>query len=287
MVLSQVMVTGLVFPESPRWHDGRLWFSDMHGQRIMTAALDGSTQIVAELDDRPSGLGFLPGGIPLAVLMAHKQLVKILDSGLEIHADLTHIPCSYLNDMVVDRHGTAYVDCVFHRGPDDATDMGDCIAIVRAEGTVAIAGVGDLIGPNGLALSPDGGSLVVAEPRARRVSKFAITSNGRLDDRRTFAQGEAIQADGLCLDAEGAVWIGAIRSGRFLRVAEGGQVLETVNVGDKWAIACVLGGPDRRTLYMTTARVPGDPVGGLTGNLNQSLGFIEIATVGVPGAGTP
>ena len=285
--MTEVLLDGVVFPESPRWRGDRLWFSDMHGKRVMTVETDGTAAVVAHLDDRPSGLGFLPDGSPLVVLMARRQVVKVTSDRLEVYADLSHIPCSYLNDMVVGPSGAAYVDCVYHRDPLDATDRGDRIALVRSDGTIVTAAQGKLIGPNGLALSPDGQSLVVAEPRAHRVTTFTITADGSLTSRKTLASGSGIQPDGLCLDAEGAVWIGAVRAGEFLRLLPGGRIANRISAGGKWAIACVLGGSDRRTLFMTTANVPANPVGGLHGNLSESRGFIETARVEVPGAGTP
>jgi sugar lactone lactonase YvrE len=284
---NEVLVDNLVFPESPRWRDDRLWFVDMFGQRVMTVDLEGHTTLVATFDDRPSGLGFLPDGTPIVVLMTKRQIVRMERGGTSLHADLSAIPAEYLNDMVVGSSGRAYVDLL--RPPTPNRDrLGDhCIMVVEPDGQYDVAASGDLFRPNGLVISADGTTLIAAESVGHRLSAFNIDEDGLLSNRRVFAETGEDVPDGICMDEEGAVWIGSPTTNRFVRFRDGGEVAQIIDVEGRWALACVLGGRDRRTLFMATSRVPLNPQPGMVGNLQDSKGFIETLVVDIAGAGIP
>jgi sugar lactone lactonase YvrE len=279
-----VLLDGIVFPESPRWHQDRLWFVDMFGGRVMTVDLNGRSEVIASFDDRPSGLGFLPNGSPIVVLMGQRRIVR-LDNG-EVHADLSELGGEFLNDMVVDNHGRAYVDCLYPR-PDPTQDAGDSIVMVELNGSFRVVAKGGLFRPNGLVITPDGRNLVVAMGPIHSLMAYTVHDDGSLSDQRLYAGTKEEGIDGICLDAAGAVWIASPRTGHFVRVLPSGEFDQIVNVEGKWATACMLGGHDRLTLFMTTAKVPENPKGGLGGNLHKSTGFIEVMQVNVPGAGLP
>jgi sugar lactone lactonase YvrE len=283
VIAPRILLDGLVFPESPRWHEGRLWFSDMFGHRVMTVGLDGQADIVSEFSERPSGLGFLPDGTPLAVLMDSRRVVRLTPGGPQVHADLSAITASHLNDMVVDSRGRAYVDCVMHPvRPGEMPPPEDRIILVEPNGEHRVVMDG-LVRPNGLVISGDGQRLLFGSVPLAKVTVADIQPDGSLTNPRVFAQ---TVADGICLDAEGAVWVGTTKQSEFRRVREGGAVADTIRLdSDKQAVACVLGGPDRRMLFMTTALTTSEQLHREHGR--GSHGFIEIVEVEVPGAGNP
>ena len=247
----RVVAEGLVFPEAPRWHDGHLWLSDIHGHRVMRLEGDDTWTVVAELSDRPSGLGFLPDGTPLVVSLLDRCLLRLDGSVASVYADLTPLAGDFINDMVVDGEGRAYIG---NRNPGSRPDNPiDTLILVQPDGQVRQVADG-LSSPNGMVVTPDGSTLIVAETLIGRLLAFDIGDTGLLSGRRTFAQVEGQHADGICLDAEGAVWVGSPGHGLFLRVHEGGEVSASVSVGDWWAVAPALGGADRRTLFMLAAK---------------------------------
>jgi sugar lactone lactonase YvrE len=278
----KLLLDHLKFAEAPRWHDDRLWFADMIGHNITAVDMYGHAQVIAEFDDETSGLGFLPDRTPLVVLRARKQLVQVANGKTSIHSDLSEFPCESLNDMVVDGRGRAYVDAVVRRAKPGTNDIGEAVVLVDELGAVKGATKG-LINPNGLAITADGRTLIVAETWAHKLTSFAIGTNGLLDARQTFAEmGDAVP-DGICLDAEGAVWVGSPSTHQFLRVARGGHILDEIDTGASWAVACALGGPDRRTLFLLTADTTPQALRTPGGTTSR----IETTSVSVPGAGWP
>lgn len=276
----EVVLDGLAFPEGPRWHEGRLWFSDMHGREVIAVAPDGRRETVVEVPDRPSGLGWLPDGRLLVVSMVDRRLLRLDDGGLVEHADLSDHAGWHCNDMVVDAHGRAFVgnfgsDYGEGRPPDPAT-------LVRADpdGTVSVADR-DLAFPNGAVITEDGGTLVVAETFGRRLTAWDLASDGSLRRRRIWAALGEGYPDGICLDAEGAIWFADPRHHEVVRVVEGGEQLARISTGDRGAYACMLGGDDRRTLYVCTAFRSGPATA------EERAGRIEAVRVDVPGAGRP
>lgn len=284
-----LLLEGLVYPEAPRWHEGKLWLSDVVGKRVMTVDGDGRAEVVGELDDEPSGLGFLPDGTPLVVLMWSRRVVSLNGGRMELYRDLsdTGEEGDFLNDMIVDPQGRAYVDdirrqSVFGRQPGDIEDKGDLVLRIDPDGSVTTAATG-LVAPNGLALSEDGRTMVVAEARAYRLTSLSVGADGTLSQPRLIADTGTAFPDGICLDAEGATWM-ASPSGRLLqRVTAAGEITHVYPMGEKWAVACVLGGEDRKTLFVLTAVTSLEAIRVEGG----SRGFVETVRVEVPGAGLP
>ncbi len=275
----KTLVGGLVFPEGPRWRSGKLWLSDMLAHQVIAVDRNGSKAVVAEVGQRPSGLGFLPDGRLLIVSMGDRRLLRLDPDGLRTVADLTPMVTGNLNDMVVDGQGRAYVGNVGVRRGEDWEPAN--LVLVSGDGRARVVAE-DLQFPNGCAITPDGKTLIVAETYRHVLTAFTIQLDGSLTQRRTFADlGEAVP-DGICLDAEGAVWLGSFLTGAFLRVMPGGAVTHTISVPGRWAVACTLGGRDRRTLFLVTATTTFDQL-----RAGKSAGQVETVRVDVPGAGWP
>ena len=248
------LLGGLGFPEGPRWHDGRLWFSDFHDRVVRAVTPDGTAETVLRLDDSPSGLGWTPQGELLVVAMERRELLRAdAAGGVRRVADLAGLTRVRANDMVVDAAGGAYVssfgfDLVAGAAPEPTG-----LVRVAADGTAGIAADG-LVFPNGLVLTPDGRTLIVAETYAARLTAFDVAADGSLSGRRVFAELPGIAPDGICLDERGHVWVATARTPEVLRVAEGGRVTGRVAVGSgSLSYACMLGGDDGRTLLMCAA----------------------------------
>lgn len=242
-------VTGLAFPEGIRWHDGHLWFSDMHDERVFRVEKSGSVTEVARVPGHPAGLGWLPDGRLLVVSMHDRRVLRQDADGLTLHADLGHIATWHCNDMLVDAHGNAYVGN-FGDGTAPGTPITPAdLALVRPDGTVTVAATG-LEFPNGAAVVD--GRLVIAETRADppRLTSFAIAPDGTLHDRRTFAEFGPESPDGICADGAGGVWFASWSTNEVIRVREGGEILDRRSTGDAGAYACALAG---RTLYVCVA----------------------------------
>jgi sugar lactone lactonase YvrE len=280
----QQLMDGLAFGESPRWHQDRLWFSDLINRQVMTVTLNGHVEAMAQFgDDNPSGIGFLPDGTPIVALMRSRRVVRLdLTGGWSEYSSLNGLPGRRVNDMVVDQSGRAYLDNTQHpasRAPEFAQDT---LALIRPDGTAAIAASG-LVAPNGIAITAEGDTLIVAETSAHRLRSFPVTDDGLLGPPSVFAETGDAHPDGICLDAEGCVWFGSPYTSEFLRVAPGGKVLARIPTPQRWAVACTLGGPDRRTLFLITAVTVHDELI----SAGQSAGFIELVEVDTPGVGLP
>lgn len=279
---TRVILDGLAFPEGPRWHDGRLWFSDQHDTRVVAMKVDGAAETIVEVPQQPSGLGWLPDGRLLVVSMLDRTLMRLEpDGALVVHADLSELAPASCNDMVVDARGRAYVGNFGFDMYAGAKPRETCLVAVEPDGRAHVAAE-DLAFPNGSVITADGSTLLVGESMASRISAFDIAPDGTLANRRVWAQLEGATVDGMCLDAEGAVWAACPFTGRVLRIREGGDVVDEVTGTHPGAFACMLGGDDRRTLYVCTAptHVP-DEARAAHG------GRIEAVSVEVPGAGRP
>lgn len=276
---SQQLTDGIVFGEGPRWHDGKLYFSDIWGHKVMTVDEQGRKQVVAEVPTRPSGLGWLPDGTLLIVSMTDRKLLRReRDGSLKTHADLGHLASGGLNDMVVDGKGRAYIDA-----HDEIVAPGKII-LVTPDGRSRVAADG-FEAPNGCVVTPDGKTFILAEVRGRRLTAFDIQGDGSLTNRRVwadFSQTTRSVPDGICLDAEGAIWIGSFSKGEFLRVKQGGEITHRIATPGRWSVAPMLGGRDRRTLFLMTAVTSMQDLG-----QGKSVGFIEKARVEVAGVGWP
>jgi sugar lactone lactonase YvrE len=255
-LLPQPFVSGLAFPEAPRWHAGALWFSDFYDQRVVRASPDGSLQTIATLaDDQPSGLGWLPDGGLLVVGMRKRQLLRVEEGGVTVAAELAGLAPGYCNDMLVDARGRAYIGNFGFDLQARAPFAPTVLLMVPPGGGPRVVAE-DLHFPNGMALTPDGRTLVVAESYGKRLSAFDLHADGTLHGRRTWAQFEekGVAPDGICLDAEGAIWMASPVSREVLRVEEGGAITHRIATTEQ-ATACILGGEDGRTLYVTVGRV--------------------------------
>ena len=277
----QTLVPGLAFPEGPRWHDGRLWFSDIHGLDIIATDLGGRREVIAAVAGSPSGLGWTTDGKLLVVSMNDRRLLRQEGGGFVIHADLSSIARGPCNDMVVTPSGRAYVGNFGFDMWNGAARAPASIIKVEPDGSVSIAADG-LEFPNGSVITPDGKSLIVAESYANRLTRFDIAADGALINRRLFADLPGVVPDGICLDAEGAVWVGHARAPQCLRVLEGGKIDTIVHTGEgRHVYACMLGGADRRTLLMCTSATRGPE------SATARTGRIEFTHVDIPGAGWP
>ena len=296
MTHTRTLVDGLYFGEGPRWHKGRLWFSDFYARTINSVGLRGDTRVELEWDERTSGLGWMPDGSLLFVSMERRALFRRWpDERVEQHADLSGVHAFLSNDMVVDLVGRAYVGNFgfdLHkelRARGDLAVMADhptaALALVQPDGTVELAAEG-LHFPNGMVITADGGTLIVAETLGAMLTAFTIGESGRLSDRRLWAMTMSDMnnprvPDGICLDGEGAVWIASATAPDCLRLAEGGEVLEVVTASQD-VFACMLGGKDGRTLFMMTA-----PTSDSEEAASAPNGRIEVVEVGVGRAGRP
>lgn len=284
---TNVLVDGLVFGECPRWHNGKLWFSDMQAYEVMTVDLEGRTEMVVGVPGQPSGLGWLPDGRLLVVSMTDRRLLRLDSEGLVEVADLSNLASFHCNDMVVDQQGRAYVG---HFGYNmlggEGFKMADII-LVMPDGHARVV-ADEMAFPNGTVITTDGRTLIVGETFAARLTAFDIEPDGSLGGRRIWAQlsghlvgtkPEGVFPDGICLDAEGAVWVASPTSGEVLRVREGGEVTHRIEVSNQ-AFACMLGGSERHTLFIMTAEtaIPEEA---------KRSGRIETVQVDVPGAGLP
>lgn len=273
----KVLTSGFVFGEGPRWRDDRLWFSDMHGEAVWTVDLAGTRELVVEVPGRrPSGLGFLPDGDLLIVSMLDRQILRWDGADLRVHADLSGLIDTGCNDMVVDGGGRAYVGSF----PPPSSPSGSIVLVEPGGAARTVAE--DVIFPNGTVITGDGTTLIVAESLGRRLTAFTVAVDGSLGHRRVYADCPGFGPDGICLDDEGAVWAAMPLAREFQRILPGGEVTGTVSVEGRMAIACGLGGPDRRTLFLLTADHH-DP-DALRGTRNAR---IDVLRVEVAGTGTP
>ena len=259
---------------------GRLWFSDMHCQEIRRVTPEGKADVFARVEQRPSGLGWLPDGRLLAVSMLDRRVLRREGDAWVEHADLSSLTRHECNDMVVDGSGRAYVG---HFGFDlNAGDSPAAADVFRIDpdGSVAVAAP-EMSFPNGSVITPDDRTLIVAETWGGRLTAFDIEDEGSLTGRRVWAELDGETPDGICLDADGCVWVASPMTKQVLLVAEGGEVKRRISTATL-AIACMLGGDDGRTLFVCTA-----PTTGPADALAQRGGQIEVTRVDAPAAGRP
>ncbi len=290
MTRASVLAGGLYFGEGPRWHEGRLWFSDFYEHQVKSMDASGTVRTELEIDDQPSGLGWLPDGRLLVVAMHRMQLLRVDPDGVKVHADLSSVAAYHTNDMVVDSSGRAYVgnfgfrldQAVKERGVESviADHPTTRLARVDPDGTVHVA-ASDMHFPNGMVITPDGRTLIVAETLAMRLTAFDVGPDGTLSNRRVWATLGMRAPDGICLDANGHVWVANAIAPECVLVAPGGEIIARVETAEP-CYACMLGGVDRRTLFMMTAPSSMPDI------VSQSRqGHVACAQVTTPGAGRP
>ena len=278
-----VMLDGLALPKCPRWHEGRLWFSDIHDGRVWAMTEDGQAEPVITIDDQPGGLGWLPDGRLLVVSMLGQALLRLDDDGLTEVADLERFSLHPWNDMVVTPQGRAYVGNYGHDAERGDEPAGAQMVCIEPDGEAWVVAE-QLLFPNGATVleQPDGlSTLLVAETFGQRISAYDLESDGSLSNARVWADLRPNVPDGICLDAEGALWVADPVYNGVMRIVPAEGTVDWVSTGDRSAFSCVLGGSDRRTLFITT---------GLSTNpaktMTNRAGRIEAVRVRVPAAGS-
>ncbi len=281
----RTVLDNLAFPECPRWRDGAIYFSDMHAGVVWKLSPNGTATRVVELATQPAGLGWSSDGTMYVVSMHERKLYRVRDGALTPHGDMSSFTESQTNDMVMDREGRAYIGNFgfdLHKGAAARSTMLLC---VEPDGC-AHAVAQDMWFPNGMVITPDGATLIVAETFAGRLTAFDIQQGGSLRNRRVFAtlstDQEKIYPDGICLDAEGGVWVTCPTSHKIIRVDASGARTHDIPLPDRDSYACMLGGADRRDLYICTS-AHGLP----TETVSARSGRIEVMRVDIPGAGLP
>jgi sugar lactone lactonase YvrE len=272
----RVIIDNLVFPEGPRWHEGRLWFSDMHDHCVVVSDEQGNAETVVDVPNQPSGLGWLPDGRLLVVSMTDRRLMRFENGALDEVADISHLAPYHCNDMVVDVHGRAYIGNFGFDLDGGEEPTGTTLVCVEPDGEAWVV-VEQMLFPNGIVVTPDNRTLIVAESFGQRLSAFDIEPDGSLTDPRVWADLRPNVPDGICLDDEGAVWVADPMHRGVMRVKEGTGAIDWISTGDRRAIACVLGGADGRTLFICTATST-DP----KKCIDARAGRIEVVTVDVP-----
>lgn len=274
---------GFVFGEGPRWHDGRLWFSDIIDRRILSTDTRGELRVEHVVDFEPSGLGWLPDGRLLAVSMVDKRLMHCDGGDFRVVADLASYCDGKLNDMVVDAAGRAYIGNIgFDLEVSPIEPRSTVIVRVDPDGsTRAVAQ--DVMCPNGMAITADGATLLVGQSGTSDLLAFDIDASGDLSGRRVRARIPASATyDGICVDAEDAVWVSSPISNEFLRISAAGEVTHRIDTGGRPAIACMLGGDDRRTLFAVTAWTMSLAQAGQRRDGRLSTVRVEVAGAGWP-----
>jgi sugar lactone lactonase YvrE len=271
------LMTGIGLGESPRWHEGRLWFADWIAQELIALDLEGNSEVMANVPSLPFSIDWLPDG-SLLITSGRNLLHMAPDGSLDTRADLGGLSEYGWNEIVVDGRGNTYVNNICFDFMSGAEFAPGIIALVTPDGSVRQVADG-IAFPNGMVVTPDNSTLIVAESFAGRLSAFDIGADGGLSNRRVWAElGEG--GDGICIDAEGAVWTPAMKG--CMRVREGGEVLERIEL-DRFCFACMLGGADGRTLFMMAADWNGPENVGK----GPRTGKVLTADAPAPHAGSP
>jgi sugar lactone lactonase YvrE len=285
---AEPFLSGLFFGECPRWHDGRLWYSDFFDHAVFSISSDGERRVEVDFDGEPAGLGWLPDGR----LLINSRLDRVImrrepDGSIVQHGDLKPWAKGNANDMVVASNGQAYagnfgfdLDGLFDGTLDPSGIAATPLVRVDPDGTSSGAAA-DIRFPNGTVITPDGGTLVIAETFGSCLTAFDRAADGTLTNRREWAALPGIAPDGICLCSDGSVWVANALARECVRVAEGGEIVELVTTALN-CFACMLGDEDRRTLYLITASDSHAPRARADRN-----GAIEKVRTTVPGAGLP
>jgi sugar lactone lactonase YvrE len=278
---TQVLMTGISFGESPRWHDDRLWFADWGAQQLIAVDLDGNSEVIAHVASFPFCIDWLPDGTLLIVSAQDQALLRREPDGSHVtHAALAGLSEHAWNEIVVDGRGNAYLNNIGFDMAGGEVAPG-ILALVRPDGSARQVADGVSF-PNGMVVTPDNSTLILAESYANRLTAFDIEDDGGLSNRRVWAElGDGVP-DGICLDAAGAVWYGDVPNKRCVRVREGGDVLQTIDL-DRGCFACMLGGPDGATLFLVAREWHG-----LESVSDEELtGQVLTSRAPAPGAGWP
>ena len=284
-----ILMDGLTFGEGPRWHEEKFYFSDFYSHKVFSLDMDGNSEVIVEVPAQPSGLGWMPDGTMLIVSMKDKKLLSFNKNTLSEVADLSNLAGFHCNDMVVDDQGNAYIGN-FGFNTYSGEEIRPANLILVRPGEDPCLAADDLLFPNGTVITPDGKTLIVGETYAARLTAFDINQDATLSNRRVWAdftldadEGDIPLPDGICLDAEGAIWVASPSTAEVIRVREGGVILDRISVETN-AYACMLGGDDLKTLFICTSNASGvDPESAL----REKSGKIETIKVEVAGAGRP
>ena len=283
---TEVLIDGLTFTEGPRWHQGRLYFSDFFTHRVLAVDIEGHVETIVETPQQPSGLGWTPDGSLLIVSMNDQKLLSFKNGELSEVADLSQLSTHFCNDMVVDKKGNAYVgNFGFDLHAGEQIKPTNLILVRPGEKPCVVAE--NVFFPNGTVITPDDKTLIVGETFASCLTAFDINEDGTLANRRVWADLRSIEEgytpvpDGICLDAEGAIWVASPSTNDVIRVQEGGALLDKVEV-DRGAFACMLGGENGNTLFISTANDSTEET-----CLKEKSARIEVIDVDVPRAGLP
>jgi sugar lactone lactonase YvrE len=276
----KTLMTGLLLGESPRWRDSRLWFSDWGAQELIAVDLEGRSEVIARVPSFPFCIDWLPDGRLLIVSASERRLLRRETGGsLATHADLAGISDYPWNEIVVDGRGNIYLNNIGFDFPVGEFATG-ILALVTPNGSVRQVADGVEF-PNGMVVTPDNSTLILAESYGRRLTAFDIAADGSLSNRRVWADLDGFP-DGICLDAENAIWYGDVPNKRCVRVREGGEVLQMIDL-DRGCFACMLGGVDKRTLFLIAAEWDG--AASMAGAVRT--GQVLTVEAPAPGAGWP
>ena len=276
---SSIVVEGLAFPEGPRWHEGAFWFTDQHARRVYKLDINNNLEIVLETDDLPGGLGWLPDSSLLIVYMTRRQIMKWDGQQLSVYADLSDHASFHCNDMVVDIEGRIYAgNFGFNLHAGDSQVPAELI-LVDVNRAISVQSR-DVIFPNGSVITPDN-RLIVAETFANRLTEFSLDADGYIKSSSTWAELDDMTPDGICLDEDEGIWVASPGTNQVIRVKHGGNKVDYCKtLGTPYA--CMLGGEDKRTLYVCTSESD-DPKKAA----QIKSGRIEVAEVEYSGAGLP
>jgi sugar lactone lactonase YvrE len=275
------LMTGLTFGESPRWHDDRLWFSDWGAQEVIAVDLSGKSEVITRIQSFPFCIDFLPDGRLLVVSARDRLLLRMEpDGSLVTRADLSSLSTRPWNEIVVDGRGNAYLNNIGFDFPGGEFAPG-IIALITPNGSARQVADGVAF-PNGMVVTPDNATLIVAESYGKRLTAFDIAADGGLSNRRVWADLGDGSPDGICLDAENAVWYADVPNKRCVRVREGGEVLQTIDL-DRGCFACALGGADKRTLFLVATEWSGTT--SMAGGART--GQVLVVEAPAPGVGWP
>lgn len=272
------LASGFCFGEGPRWFEGMLWFSDMLGEAVHTVDMAGSMTTLAVPGHAPSGLGFRPDGTLLIASTRRREILAYDGDTVITVANAADLAPAALGDMVIDDAGRAYIG--------SQARSGGVILRLDPDDTVTVV-AGDLDFPNGMVITPDGATLIVAESTGRRLTAFAIDGDGALGERRPFAEHLSGPPDGLAIDAEGGVWTSMTLAHEFVRIVDGGSegsgVTDRIDTGGRTAIACALGGQEDRVLFLLTS-TDAYPER-LVGTRDSRVDAVAVDVAGVHGTG--
>lgn len=279
-LFAETLLEGLAFPEGPRWHENELWFTDQHTHRICRVTEGGDLTTVTETADLPGGLGWLPDGSLLVVYMTQRCVMRWYGQELALYANLSKYASFHCNDMIVDKVGRIYIGNFGYDLHGGAAQRPAEIIMVDTDGDIGVFSK-TVIFPNGCVITPTENELIVAETFAHRLTSFELGADGKLKSSRLWADLVEATPDGICLDENGMIWVASPVTHEAIQVQQGGERLmrcQTKGI----PYACMLGGPDRKTLYICTAETDDPKQAAIC-----KSGRIEQVRVEVGGAGLP